>query len=215
MERGKAMIRISPSILAANPDDLAHDAAKPKAAGADFIHIDVGDAEFIPTTAIDAGKAEIAARAAGLPLDVHLMVKRPLEFIPTYAKLGAKRIAIHAEAFDPEAAIKKTKAVGAKAGLAIKIETRLADIPESLLKQADFFVVMSVPIGKSGQAFDEAALEKIRALAKYGKEIESDGGINEETAKQCVAAGATTLVAGKYFYAANNANAAVRKLKGR
>ncbi|OIO25889.1 hypothetical protein AUJ14_03290 [Candidatus Micrarchaeota archaeon CG1_02_55_22] len=208
------MIRIAPSMLAANQDDLIGEARKAQDAGAELLQLDVGDGEFIPTKVFDAKKASLVASSADIPVEAHLMVARPMEFVSDYADAGVKRIIVHAESSAPLEALREAKKRGCEAGLAIKLETNLEDVPSELLDEASFFVVMAVPVGRAGQSFNASALDKIRVLAKTNKEVEADGGINPETAKLCRGAGASTLVTGSFFFNAGDGRKALESLRG-
>ncbi|GBG56167.1 ribulose-phosphate 3-epimerase [Sporomusaceae bacterium FL31] len=200
------MIKIAPSILSADFSQLGDEIKKVEAAGADMIHIDVMDGHFVPN--LTFGPPVIAAlrKVTQLPFDVHLMVKNPQDLIDPFVKAGADIITLHAETSPHlHRLIQNVKELGVKAAVALNPSTPLSTI-EEILDELDMILIMSVNPGFGGQKFISSALNKIERLRTLLNErdlaadIQVDGGINEGTAAQVVAAGANILVAGSAIY---------------
>ncbi len=187
--------------------------------GADMYHLDVMDGLFVKNQTVDHTYLEELKRSSTLLFDVHLMVQYPTKVISKYAKAGANILTIHQEAFANDKlfinTLKKIRKLGMMAGIAIDVDTDIKVI-EPFLKYGDLVLVMTVKAGKGGQAFNEDALKKIKALRKLDSRIliEVDGGINAETGAKCVKAGADILVSGSYIYN-NDAYEAIQALKGK
>lgn len=207
----KKKISIAPSILSADFARLGEEVAAVSNAGADFIHVDVMDGHFVPNLTIGPAVVKALRPHTKLPLDVHLMISA-LELIPEFAAAGADIITIHAEATPHlDRALAQIKALGKKAGVSICPGT-----PESMLQyvmdKIDLILVMTVNPGFGGQSFIPSQLRKIQAIRGMitagGRSImlEVDGGVNQETAKQVVAAGADVLVAGSAVFTGNTAD---------
>jgi len=215
-------VLIAPSILAGNLDNLAAEARRVEKAGADFIHVDVMDGRFVARKVLGLKETQKLHKATRLALDVHLMVAEPWKKVEAYAKAGAKRICVHAEAGNASQILKTIKLIkksGAKAGIAVKPQTPLNTIDTRIFEACDFIMPMTVTPGASGQPFMESALghfDKVRSFLKnkrLQKEFEADGGINDTTARLAVKHGATVLVAGSAIFGALNAKAAIAKLR--
>ncbi|SKA27352.1 ribulose-phosphate 3-epimerase [Enhydrobacter aerosaccus] len=195
-------VRIAPSILSADFAALGQEIAAVTAAGADWIHVDVMDGHFVPNLTIGPMVVKALRKHSALPFDVHLMITPVDPLVPAYAEAGADVISFHPEA-GPHVhrTIQLIKGLGKKAGLVLNPATPLAAV-EPVLGDLDLVLVMSVNPGFGGQAFIDSQLAKIAALRKaidaLGKPIalEVDGGVNAETAKRCIVAGADVLVAG-------------------
>ncbi len=195
-------VRIAPSILSADFASLGREIEAVTAAGADWIHVDVMDGHFVPNLTIGPMVVKALRSHSKLPFDVHLMISPVDPLVPAFAEAGADVISFHPEA-GPHVhrTIQLIKSLGSKAGCVLNPATPLSAI-ENVLGDLDLVLVMSVNPGYGGQAFIESQLTKIAALRKaidgLGKpiDLEVDGGVNIETAKRCIKAGADVLVAG-------------------
>ena len=200
-------VRIAPSILSADFSALGQEVEAVTAAGADWIHVDVMDGHFVPNLTIGPMVVKALRKHTRLPLDVHLMITPVDPMVPAYAEAGADVISFHAEA-GPHVhrTLQLIKSLGKKAGCVLNPATPLAAI-EYVLADLDLVLVMSVNPGFGGQAFIESQLAKIAALRRaidaLGKpiDLEVDGGVNPETARRCIRAGADALVAGTAVFA--------------
>lgn len=219
-----AKILVAPSILSANQNNLAGEAKRMEKAGADFLHVDVMDGRFVPRVNYSPATVKLLSKATKLPLDVHLMVFEPWKLVKEYAKAGAKRICVHAEAGNAEEILKTLKLIRSckcKAGVAIKPKTPLQAIDERIFKQCDFIMPMTVNPGASGQALLPEVLSKIRELnsllakLKLKKELEADGGINSSTAHVVTELGVTVLVSGAGIFNSMDARSVITQLKQR
>lgn len=195
-------IVIAPSILAGDFGNFARDAQRTEQSGGDWLHCDVMDGHFVSN--ITFGPDTIAAfrKATNLPLDVHLMIDRPDLYIERFVDAGADHLIVHLEApHDVAKTLAQIRSRGKSAGLAINPGTP-AEKALPFLDQIDELLVMTVQAGFGGQAFLPEMLPKIRALrlAVPNLPMTVDGGINPETGRQCVAAGATVLVAGNSLF---------------
>lgn len=200
------MIKIAPSILSANFAELGAEINEVERAGADYIHVDVMDGHFVPNITIGPLVVEAIKPTTNLPLDVHLMIENPDQYIEAFAKAGASIITVHQEAsVHLHRTIHLIKRFGVKAGVAINPATPVA-MMEPVLPYIDLALVMTVNPGFGGQSFIPETISKIKTLDEWRKrhdyayEIEVDGGINVETAKICVENGADVLVAGSAIF---------------
>lgn len=195
---------IAPSILAADFGHLADNVRAVAAAGADWIHLDVMDGHFVPNISFGAPIIAALRPVTDLPFDCHLMIEPAEPFLADFAKAGADRIIIHAEATKHlDRALQMINDLGCKAGVALNPATPIEAVSH-VLDRIDLVLLMTVNPGFGGQSFVASVLPKISDMrAMIGARdirIEVDGGINAETAKQAIAAGADTLVAGSSVF---------------
>lgn len=205
-------IKIAPSILSADFGDL-NDEIKKVEPYVDLIHLDVMDGHFVPNMTF--GAPIIAKIKSKLPLHAHLMIENPDKFLKDFAKAGVEMIIVHREACkNLKATLMKIKKLKVKAGVSIKPKTKVAAI-KSVLGIVDEVLVMTVEPGFGGQEFMKNMLPKIKELRKSNPKLDIavDGGINDETAKLVVAAGANVLVAGSYIFKAKDKRKAVSLLR--
>ncbi len=196
------LIKIAPSILAADFGRLADQVAQAQEAGADLIHIDVMDGRFVPNITMGPAIVEAVAKVAAIPLDVHLMIVEPERFVRRFADSGADSISVHVEACPHlHRVLEQIEAVGCRAGVALNPHTPAATLGD-VLDNIELINVMTVNPGFGGQTFIKGMirkLQKLRAMVdNSGKdiEIEVDGGINIDTIAAVIAAGATIAIAG-------------------
>jgi ribulose-phosphate 3-epimerase len=216
----KPEVKLAPSILSADFARLGEQVAEAANAGADYIHIDVMDGQFVPPITIGAPVVAAIRRWTGLPLDVHLMIETPERQITQFARAGADIITVHIETCpDIRQVVKSIKALGVKAGVSLNPETPASAVSK-ILPDIDLLLVMTVNPGYGGQPFIESTLEKIANLrAELDKknltaELEVDGGINVEVAPRVVQAGARVLVAGAAVFGSGQTVAqALRELR--
>lgn len=195
-------IEVVPSILSADVGRLAEQVKEAEAAGADRIQVDVMDGHFVPNLTFGPLVVEAVRAATALPIEAHLMVERPEQFLEAFATAGATLIEVQVEATRSlYRTVQTIKELGAKAGVAINPATPVEDLRE-ILPYIDLVNVMTVEPGFGGQRFIAGSPQKIRRLRALSKDIqiEVDGGIDPRTAPLVVAAGATVLVAGNSVY---------------
>jgi len=210
-------VKIAPSLLAADWLRLGEEVASVEAAGADLLHCDVMDGHFVPNLSMGTAIVEAVARVAKAPLDVHLMLDNPSDFVEAFAEAGAATIGFHVEVVrEPRKLADAIHALGKRASLTLNPATP-ADAAAGLLDAFDQVLVMSVEPGFGGQGFIPGVLDKVRAirrLAPEGLDIEIDGGINAATARDAVEAGANVLVAGTAVFGARDRAQAIQALRG-
>lgn len=212
--------KLAPSILSADFARLADAVAAAEAGGADWIHVDVMDGHFVPNLTFGPKMVADLRKATRLPLDVHLMIERPLDWVERYAQAGATYLTVHVEAAtDVPLTLAAIRAAGSSPGIALNPETPVERITPHL-GLVDLVLVMSVHPGLGGQAFIPAALDKLRALraaldaAGSRAELEVDGGIKPDNALAAARAGASVLVAGSaVFLDPDGVAAALAKLR--
>lgn len=200
------MIKIAPSILSADFAKLGEDIKDVELGGADYIHVDVMDGHFVPNITIGPLIVDAIRPVTDLPLDVHLMIENPDQYIDAFAKAGADIITVHVEACPHlHRTLQLIKSTGTKAGVVLNPHTPVSTI-QHVIEDVDMVLLMTVNPGFGGQSFIHSVLPKIREVAdlvaekNLDVEIEIDGGVNPETAKLCVEAGANVLVAGSAIY---------------
>jgi len=208
------MAKLSPSILSADFANLERDIHDIEANGADWVHVDVMDGIFVPNISIGIPVVQAIRPVTGLPLDVHLMIDRPIRYVEQFVKAGADWLTIHVEADQPQntlEALDKIRELGCKAAISLKPKTP-AEVAIPYLEKCDMILVMTVEPGFGGQKFMADMMPKIRKLREMldrvnpGCVIEVDGGVDEATCEVCKEAGAEVLVAGSaYFKAADRA----------
>ncbi|MGM9925332.1 MAG: ribulose-phosphate 3-epimerase [Bacillus sp. (in: firmicutes)] len=214
------MVKIAPSILSADFAKLGEEIKDVERGGADYIHVDVMDGHFVPNITIGPLIVEAIRPITKLPLDVHLMIENPDQYIEAFANAGADYITVHVEACRHlHRTIGLIKSYGVKAGVVLNPATPVSMI-QHVIKDVDMVLLMSVNPGFGGQSFIPEVLPKIRAVKEMAEqynpalEIEIDGGVNAETAKFCIEAGANVLVAGSAVYNQADRKKAIEAIRG-
>ncbi len=212
-------LQIAPSILSADFARLADELGR--IADADWAHVDVMDAHFVPNLTLGQPVVEALVKASPVPVDAHLMIEDPDRWAPGYAEAGASSVTFHAEAARAPVRLARTlRSAGARAGLALKPATAVEPYLD-LLPEFDMVLVMTVEPGFGGQQFLDVCLPKVRrtreAVAAAGLDVwvQVDGGVSEETIGRCAEAGADVFVAGSAVYGAPDAAAAIARLRAR
>ena len=208
------MAKIAPSILSADFANLERDIRNIEENGADFVHVDIMDGIFVPNISIGIPVVKAIRPVTKLPLDVHLMIDRPIRYVEEFVKAGADFVTIHIEADQPQntlEALDKIHALGCKAGIVLKPRTP-AEAAIPYLEKCDMILVMTVEPGFGGQSFMADMMPKVAQLKEWMDDInpdcliEVDGGVDAQTHAVCKEAGANVLVAGSaYFKAADRA----------
>lgn len=215
---GQPAVQVYPSLLAADPLQLG-----PSVSGVqdviDWLHIDVMDFHFVPNLAYSPATVEAMASHTRVPLDCHLMIEQPERWAPMFAEAGARNVTVHAEAVQaPLRTARDLHAAGARAGIAFNPGTAVEPYAE-LFAEFDMALIMTIEPGFGGQPFLPHVLPTIAAVRKIaaGREldlwIQVDGGVTEDTAIQCVEAGANVLVAGSAVFGADDPAEAVRRIR--
>lgn len=199
-------IKIAPSILSADFSELGLEISRVVEAGGDWIHVDVMDGNFVPNLTIGMPVVKSLKSKCTVPMDVHLMIEKPERYIEEFIAAGADYLTLHVESTENlEASLLKIKSLNCKAGVTLRPRTALS-LVKSYLPLVDLVLVMTVEPGFGGQSFMTEQLDKIRQLVEWRKEmnlnflIEVDGGVNSDTAKLCINAGADVLVAGNAVF---------------
>jgi len=213
------MVQLAPSILSADFAHLARDIAAVEAGGADLIHVDVMDGHFVPNITIGPPVVRALKRVATRPLDVHLMIEDPDRYLEAFVDAGASMLSVHVEVLPHlHRTIDAIKRLGARAGVVLNPSTPVGTL-EEIARDVDFVLVMSVNPGFGGQRFIPGSVDKIRRVralldrAGNPAPIEVDGGIDLETIRRVVDAGASILVAGNAVFGNGHPTAAVQALR--
>jgi len=216
------MVKIAPSILSADFANLERDIRTVEKGGGEYLHVDVMDGIFVPNITIGLPVVKSIRKITDLVLDVHLMIDRPHRYVKAFAEAGADIVVFHLEADFPEKifeSISALRSMGKKVGLSIKPKTPV-EMLWPFMGLIDLVLVMTVEPGFGGQAFMAEQVSKVRALRELvdreglSCEIEVDGGINPQTAKTCIEAGADVLVAGSAVFSAENPAEMIKLLRG-
>lgn len=215
------MNKISPSILSADFVNLERDIRALGAHGADYVHIDVMDGLFVPNISIGIPVVAAIRKITDLPLDVHLMIDRPLRYVERFCQAGADILTVHIEADTEEntlEALRKIKACGVRPAICVKPKTP-AEAVLPFIDECSLILVMTVEPGFGGQSFMADMMPKVAQIRKYiterglDCELEVDGGVNETTGRVCKDAGADVLVAGSAYFKAADKTAFVKAIQ--
>ncbi len=212
-------VKVAPSILAADFANLQSEVEMLNQSSADFIHVDIMDGLFVPNISFGIPVTEAINRHATKPLDVHLMIQNPDQYLEAFRNAGAEFISVHIEACPHlHRTIQAIHALGAKAGVAVNPHTPVETLSD-ILMDLDLVCLMSVNPGFGGQKFIENTYNKVRKLSAMisetgsNAEIEIDGGVNTENAPKLVECGADILVAGSFVFKSTSPSATIQELK--
>jgi len=212
------MVEIAPSILSADFRRLGEQIAAVEQAGASYIHVDVMDGHFAPNLTVGPFIVEWVRKATKLPIDAHLMIENPDNFIGAFARAGANMISVHPEStYHLDRTLNHIRQAGCQPGVVLNPATPLAMI-EEVIAEVDYVLLMSVNPGFGGQKFIPSSLDKLRRLRdlirmKFSPaRIEIDGGVGPDNAAEVAAAGAEILVAGSSVFGAENPAKALKEL---
>ena len=213
------MIKIAPSILSADFSRLGDEVRAIDVAGADYVHIDVMDGHFVPNITIGPLVVDAVRSVTELPLDVHLMIENPDQYIPDFARAGADIIVVHTEAVRHlHRTVQLIKSLGKKAGVSLNPATSLSAL-DIILPDLDLVLLMTVNPGYGGQSFIESSLPKIAELRQRINaldlpiELEVDGGVKVDNIEKIAAAGADVFVAGSAVFGGDNYQTTISRLK--
>jgi ribulose-phosphate 3-epimerase len=208
-------IKIAPSLLACDFTQLSKEIRVVEKAGSDLLHVDVMDGSFVPNITVGPIVVKAVRGITALPLDVHLMIERPWNYIDAFAKAGAHQIIVHAEACGKRLSetISLIKKHGCRVGVSLRPETPLTSL-QSDLERLDVVLLMTVNPGFGGQRFMPEVLPKITSLRKiFEGDIAVDGGVNLVTAKKAIEAGANILVAGTAIFKTPDATKSIHEFR--
>ena len=210
---------IAPSILSADFAKLGEEIKAVEAAGADWIHVDVMDGHFVPNITIGPLIVEAVRSVTSLPIDVHLMIENPDNYIPAFARAGATLISVQIEtSLHLNRSVQLIRECGAKPGVVLNPTTPVQTL-EWIIEDVDYVLIMSVNPGFGGQAFITKSLDKIKALRKWIRSknlntlIQVDGGVNEKTITDIAAAGADIFVAGSAIFGSNDYQKTIKSFR--
>jgi ribulose-phosphate 3-epimerase len=213
-------VKIAPSILSADFARLGEEVRAIEAAGADYVHVDVMDGRFVPNITIGPVVVEAVRQSTHLPLDVHLMIVEPEKYLQDFAKAGANFLTVHVEvAPHLHRVLQQIRDLGARPSVVLNPSTPLSSI-EDVISDVEMILLMSVNPGFGGQSFIPHTVDKVRRLRRMlesnglSTNIEVDGGINPQTARQVVEAGANVLVAGTAVFGSKDYRSAIAALRG-